>query len=202
MTSATRFDADYYRKFYGNKQTAVTNQLDMSRRAQLIGAFIRYMDLPVRSMLDAGCGIGLMTEPLKQQFPKARYVGLEASEYLCEHHGWTRGSIVDYKPAAPFDLVVCYDVLQYLNDRDATRAIANFGRLTRGALYFSALTQQDWDFYCDKQRTDRDVNIRDGDWYRERLAHRFFPVGGGLFVRKTIDVQMWELERVHGVGRP
>jgi trans-aconitate methyltransferase len=80
MKSATRFDAEYYRRFYGNKQTAVTNQVDMSRRAGLIGAFLRYVDLPVRSILDAGCGIGLMTEPLKEQFPKARYTGLEASE--------------------------------------------------------------------------------------------------------------------------
>jgi len=55
----------------------------------------------------------------------------------------------------PFDLVVCYDVMQYLDDRTAARAITSLGRLTRGLLYISALTARDWRENCDRTRTDR-----------------------------------------------
>ena len=47
-------------------------------------------------------------------------------------------------PADPYDLVICYDVLQYLRDAEASRAIVNLGRVCRAALYVSALTTEDW----------------------------------------------------------
>ena len=50
--------------------------------------------------------------------------------------------MVDFAPRTPSDLVICYDVLQYLDDRAAARAIANLARLTRAALYVSALTER------------------------------------------------------------
>lgn len=200
MKRPARFDADYYRRYYGNSRTAVTSRAEMARRADFVGSFVRYIDLPVRSILDAGCGVGWMRRPLLRHFPKARYAGLETSEYLCAKYGWTRGSVATYKPAAPFDLVICYDVLQYLDETAARKAMANLGRLARGALYFSALTEEDWDFYCDQERTDRYVNVRPGRWYRQRLKQRFVPAGGGLHLRKNIGVQLWELERFEGEG--
>jgi hypothetical protein len=106
---------------------------------------------------------------------RARYVGLEASEYLCRRFGWMQGSIVDFQPATPFDLVVCYDVLQYLDDRAAVRAMANLGRLSRVALYFSALTIEDWRRNCDRSRTDRAVNMRPAAWYRAACSEFLLP---------------------------
>ena len=103
--------------------------------------------------------------------PRARYMGLEASEYLCSRYGWLRGSIADYVPRAPSDLVVCYDVLQYLDDREAARVRSRIlRRLTRAALYVSALTGEDWRANCDRKRTDRAVHLRPGEWYRRRLS--------------------------------
>ena len=106
----------------------------------MIAAILRQAGIPVRSILDAGCGIGLLRKPFAAALPRARYQGLEASEYLCARYRWTKGSVVDFAPRTPSDLVICYDVLQYLDDRDAARAIANLARLTRAALYVSALT--------------------------------------------------------------
>jgi len=127
--------------------------------------------------------------------PRARYTGLESSAYLCDHYGWTRGSVADFAPPRPYDLVVCYDVLQYLSDRDAARAIANFKRLTRAVLYVSALTRADWRDNCDRSRTDRAVHLRTGTWYRQRLAKGFRYLGFGVWVRKDLHVILWELER-------
>ncbi len=65
--------------------------------------------------------------------------------------------------------------------------MANFARLTRAALYVSALTTQDWRENCDQSRTDRAVRIRPGAWYRRRLRKSFRYVGFGVWLRKECD---------------
>ena len=194
VKSPTRFDAAFFKRFYFDRETRVTTREEMRARAELIAAILRHAQLPVRSILDAGCGIGLLKPAFARALKQARYVGLEASDYLCRRYGWTRGSIVDYRPAAPFDLVVCYDVLQYLDDRAAARALANLGRLSRVALYFSALTLEDWRRNCDRSRTDRDVNMRRTAWYRARLQRNFYYYGLGVWIRRTQYAQRWALE--------
>jgi len=192
---ATVFGQAYFRKFYLNAATRVVTPAEMRVRARMIAAVLAQASIPVRSILDAGCGIGLLREPFAEALPRARYVGLEASEYLCTRYGWIKGSVVDYAPSKPADLVVCYDVLQYLDDRAASRAIANLGRLTRAALYVSALTREDWRENCDRSRTDRAVHLRPGDWYRRRLRRNFRYLAMGVWLRKGVTPMLWDMER-------
>jgi SAM-dependent methyltransferase len=189
------FSAAYFQKFYLNAATRVVTAVEMRSRAALIAAALRQCQIPVRRILDAGCGIGLLRKPFKEYLPRALYVGLEASEYLCSRFHWVSGSIVDFAPRTPFDLVICYDVLQYLPDAQAARAIANLSRLTRSALYVSALTREDWRENCDRSRTDRAVHLRSGAWYRRRLNKAFRYVGFGIWVRKNVTAILWEMER-------
>jgi 2-polyprenyl-3-methyl-5-hydroxy-6-metoxy-1,4-benzoquinol methylase len=188
-----RFDREYYRRFYFDGRTAVVSRAEMRARAQLIAAYARHIGLPVRRMLDAGCGIGLLRTPLRRAFPRAEYTGLEYSEYLCQRFGWQQGSLADWR-AESFDLVICYDVLQYLDDRTAARAIVNLGRLTHGVLYLSALTSRDWRENCDRTRTDRDVRLRDAGWYGARLKRWFRPCGVGFWIRRGAPLTTWEME--------
>jgi SAM-dependent methyltransferase len=193
-----KFDADYFRKFYHSTATRVVSSAEMRTRARVIAAVLAQASIPVRNILDAGCGIGLLRKPFAEVWPRARYTGIDASDYLCRRYGWTRGSVVDYAPRAPSDLVVCYDVLQYLDDRAAARAIANLGRLSRSALYFSALTREDWRDNCDRRLTDRAVHLRPGEWYRRRLRRQFAYLGLGLWLRKGERAMLWDLERCIG----
>jgi predicted TPR repeat methyltransferase len=188
------FSAAYFKKFYLNAATRVVTAAEMRSRAALIASALRQCQIPVRRILDAGCGIGLLREPFRQLLPRAQYVGLEASEYLCGRFGWTFGSIADFRSRRPFDLVICYDVLQYLPDAEAARAIVNLGRLSRAALYVSALTDEDWRENCDRSRTDRAVHLRAGAWYRRRLNKCFRYVGFGIWVRKDVTAILWEME--------
>jgi SAM-dependent methyltransferase len=192
---SVRFGAAYFRKFYLNPATRVVTMGEMRSRASLIAALLVHLQIPVRSILDAGCGIGLLRRPLAAVLPRARYVGLEFSEYLCRRYGWTRGSIATYTAPEPFDLVICYDVLQYLDDTQAARAIANFRRLSRAAVYVSALTREDWRDNCDRSRTDRAGHLRSGSWYRRRLGKAFRYVGFGVWLRKEVSTIVWDLER-------
>ncbi len=191
----TSFDAAYFRKYYFNAATRVTSAAEMRSRAQLIAAILRHAGIPVRRVLDAGCGIGMLRKAFAAAMPRARYTGLEASEYLCARYKWIHGSVTDFAPRSPSDLVVCYDVLQYLDDDGASRAIANFAKLTRAALYVSALTREDWRQNCDRARTDRAVHLRSGDWYRRRLRRRFNYLGFGVWLRKDVTAILWDLER-------
>ena len=193
MRPATLFGPAYFRKFYLNAATRVVTPAEM--RARLIAAVLAQAGVPVRSIIDAGCGLGLLQKPFAELLPRAHYRGLEASEYLCERYGWTRGSVIDYAPRKPCDLAVCYDVLQYLDDREAARAIANLARLTRAALYVSALTREDWRQNCDRTLTDRDVHLRPGDWYRIRLKRHFRFLGLGVWLRKGVNPLLWDMER-------
>ena len=194
-TADERFGAAFYERFYRRAGTQVVSRADMRRRAEFIAAFARHVSCPVRSILDVGCGLGLLRDALLERLPRARYTGLEVSDYLCDRYGWRHGSVVSYAPTRPYDLVVCYDVLQYLGTSDARRAVANLARLCRGVLHFSALTTEDWEQHCDRRRTDRNVNLRRASWYRRQLASNFVNAGSGMFVRSTADVQLWELER-------
>jgi hypothetical protein len=86
-------------------------------------------------------------------------------------------------------------VLQYLDDADAACAIANMARLTRAALYVSALTREDWLENCDRSKTDRAVHLRSGGWYRRRLGRFFQYIGFGVWLRKGVVAIQWDMER-------
>jgi predicted TPR repeat methyltransferase len=166
----------------------------MRARARLIAAYVDHIGFPVRTILDAGCGLGLLRSPLRRLLPGAEYTGLEFSEYLCGRFGWERGSLASFRPGVTYDLVICYDVMQYLGAREAERAIANMGRLCGGVLYFGALTRKDWRLNCDQRLTDRNVHLRSGAWYRERLARAFRQVGTGFWIPHVAPLVTWELE--------
>ncbi len=188
------FDKDYYARYYYDPRTAVAGAAEMRARAQVIAAATRYADLPVRRILEAGAGTGLLRRALRRLLPQAEYVALEASAYLCQRYGWEQGRIESYRSRMPFDLVICYDVLQYLDDTAAADALRNFAPLCRGMLYFSALTAYDLEHNADTARTDPDVHLRSAAWYRRRLAGSFRAAGLGLWVRRGAPITLWELE--------
>jgi len=189
------FDQAYYQRYYHDPRTAVTSRAEMRARAALIAAGVRYLGLPVRQILDAGCGLGLLRAPLLRRLPGARYVGLEASEYLCRRYGWRHGTMQSLSAREQYELVVCYDVMQYLSLPQARQSIAKLASVCRGILYFSALTSGDWRNNCDQARTDRVPGLRSAAWYRRELGRSFLPFGCGLWVRRGAPVTLWDLDR-------
>ena len=55
-----QFDRAYYRRFYFDPATAVANRREMGARARLIAAMTEHAGLPVRRILEAGCGTGML----------------------------------------------------------------------------------------------------------------------------------------------
>lgn len=191
-----RFDRAYYQRYYFDPRTAVASRGETRARARFIASFAVHAGLPVRRtrILEAGCGTGLLRAELLRLLPGAHYVALESSDYLCQRYGWRKGRIEEYRSRTPFDLLICYDVLQYLSASAAQRALANFGRLCRGALYFTALTRHDYQHNCDQARTDVAVHLRTAEWYRTRLRRQFSEAGLGFWLRLGAPLTLWELE--------
>jgi len=188
------FDKAYYQRFYHDPRTAVTTRAEMRDRAALIAACVRYVDLPVKRILDAGCGVGLLRAPLLRRLPGAQYIGLEVSEYLCRRYGWRQGTLQTLNTAERYELVICYDVMQYLKPAEARRAIAKLAQVCRGALYFGALTSGDWKDNCDQARTDRIPGLRSAAWYRRELSRAFRPLGCGMWLRRGAPVTLCDLD--------
>ncbi len=191
--SEQRFDATYYERYYRDPRTRATTPQAVRRQAAFVAAYLRHLEVPVRRVLDIGCGLGWMLGGLQNEFPKARCQGVEYSEHLCLKNGWTHASVTDFSSRAAFDLVVCHDVLPSLDDTACRAAIANLGRLCRGALYLGVLAAEDWK-HCDRARTDPDVYLRPAKWYRRQLAREFQSIGGGVFLKKPLEITLWSLE--------
>jgi len=194
MASMRTFDKQYYDRFYGRNGPRRREIDDTRRLCDFVCAYLRQIRQPVRRVIDIGCGLGLWHKPLLRHFPRARYHGVEFSEYLCERYGWEQGSVVDYQSKHRADLVICQDTIQYLPDRDASAAIKNLAQLTRGALYLSVPTDTDWGENVDPLISDADVYKRTAAWYRRRLRREFLNLGGGVFVPRDTSRVLWELE--------
>ncbi|MBX3706314.1 MAG: class I SAM-dependent methyltransferase [Pseudomonadales bacterium] len=189
------FDRAYYDRFYRDPRTRAVTPAAAARQAAFIAAYLRHLELPVRRILDIGCGTGTTLRALGRAFPRAELEGVEYSEYLCRRYGWTNGSVVDYQSAEPFDLVVCNDVLAYLDDAQCARALDNIGALTGRAAFLGILTADDAGHY-DRTRTDPLQILRPAAWYRRRLGRHFVNAGGGLHLKKPLGVTVWAMDRI------
>lgn len=196
MIDSSRFDEAYYRRYYEDPRTRVAAPEENRALADFVCGYLKYMALPIRRVLDMGCGLGGWKTELKRHFPRASYTGVERSDYLCKRFGWKHGSVETFQSPHPFDLVICQDVLQYLPGPNVEAGMKRLAALCRGALLFSVLTREDWAENCDQELTDGSGYLRSGRWYRKRLRKNFFSAGGGLFVKRDADIVLYELEKL------
>ncbi len=188
------FDRDYYQRFYFNPRTAVTSRAEMRARARLIAGCVEYVGLPVRQILDAGCGVGMLRAPLRRACARPATSGSSSASTSAAATAGTRARSRPSARASAMSWSICYDVLQYLPAPEARAAIANLARLCCGALYFGALTTEDWQQNCDRSRTDRIPGLRPGAWYRRQLARAFRPLGCGMWLKRNLDITLWNLD--------
>jgi predicted TPR repeat methyltransferase len=193
------FDEAYYQRYYFDKKTSVVDPEHVQRLGAFVCSYLQYLRVPVKRVLDVGCGIGLWREPLARHFPDATYHGVEYSAFLCERYGWERGSVVDYSCAEPYDLVVCQGVLPYLSAADVQLALRNLGTLSRGALYVEAVAREDYERgTLDEDLTDPRLFRHRAQLYRRGLSEGFTELGGGVWLSHKAEVPLFELECVGG----
>ena len=201
MKSASKdtFDEAYYQRYYFNKKTSVVDPAHVQRLGAFVCSYLQYLRVPVRRVLDVGCGIGLWRDVIQKHYPHAQFQGVEYSEYLCGRFGWERGSVVDYQATAPYDLVICQGVLPYLSATDLKLALSNLGRLSQGALYIEAVAREDWEQdIVDETLTDPRLLKHPAALYRRGLAESFTELGGGVWLSHKAELPLFALEHVDG----
>ncbi len=193
------FDEAYYQRYYFDKKTSVADPGHVQRLGDFVCSYLQFLRVPVQRVLDVGCGIGLWRQTLANHMPGASYHGLEYSAYLCQRYGWERGSVVNYRSAEPFDLVICQGVLPYLSAADLQTALHNLGTLCKGALYVEAVAREDYEQgTIDEDLTDPRLFRHRAALYRRGLSHGFIELGGGVWLSRKAEVPLFALECVGG----
>lgn len=191
---ARSFDQAYFERYYFNPRTRIAERAYFDRVAAFAGAYLAMLDCPVKRVLDVGCGAGLMHRGLRRALPGVHIDACDASEYACRRFGWLHTTIEELEIAEPYDLVICHDVLQYLDHAAARRAIEKLAAFTDCALLFGVLTKEDWKENCDRSLTDSDAFIRSSAWYRKELRRHFRNAGGGMYLKRDANVVLYSLD--------
>jgi SAM-dependent methyltransferase len=200
VPSVERFDAAYYRRYYGRRP--VHDRRRIGLLATGVTSMAAWWQIPIRSVLDVGAGKGYWREWLAETMPRASYHGIDVSTYACERYGHEQADLSVWAPSRRYDLVVCQSVLQYLDDIAARWALSVLGAACGGLLLLEVPTRADRVDVIDPTSTDLDVRWRTGAWYRARLDPTFVELGAGLWVSRAAGIPFFELERSRGPRRP
>lgn len=188
----SRFDQQYYQRFYDGPD-GVHHPEQVAHLATAVHHLCAWWGVTPATVLDVGAGVGMWRDWYRHTHPDVQVTSVDISPYACERWGHELRDIVTWRPAAPFDLVICHGVVHYLDDDAADAAIANLGAATGAVLYLELPTTHDLAVVVDPARTDMAVHHRTGPWYRERLQPWFQQAGAGLWVRHG-TVPLFELE--------
>jgi trans-aconitate methyltransferase len=174
------FNAEYYRRYYENRSTAVVTPAERRAEVRFVLAFCRHIDVDVRRFADVGAGTGWWAKELTRQYPAcAEIETYDASAAAARIYGHRQLSI-EKLGGQPADLVVCRDVLRYVPDAVARAGIGGLARKCRGVLYVQVMTRED---DIDEEASDMSGYFRPVRWYLRELERvGFRNAGMGLFV--------------------
>ncbi len=194
MDRFRRFDEAYYHRFYESPKTRVISPDEHAELASFVFAFARYNHIELKSVLDVGAGIGLWKYWMQKHAKGVSYTGTEVSQAMCKKHGFSHRDIARWRDRKKHDLIVCQGVLQYLPDPDVAPAVANIAAMSRGLVYLEVTTRTDLRENCDTERTDSDIFVRNGSYYRGIFNKHLINVGCGLWWPKDHPAPFYELE--------
>lgn len=168
-----RYDRDYFDRWYHNTDTRVMSPGALRRRVAMVVALTEhFLHRPIENVLDVGCGEGSWRAPLKKLRPKIRYLGLDTSPYVIERFGRRRniyplslGQLAEQRFDTPFDLIICANVLHYVDASELRRGLSGFRELLYGMAYLETYVRGD------PVRGDHhDFKARPASWYRKVFA--------------------------------
>jgi len=151
MAPGKPYDRAYFDRWYRHPAHRIGGPADLERRVRMALGVTEYLlARPVRTVLDVGCGEGRWRAPLRRARPGLAYTGVDSSRYVVGRFGRSRGirlgtlgSLSEAGLEAPFDLVVCADMLHYVPLAELRRGLATLRALTGGVAFLEALTVSD-----------------------------------------------------------
>lgn len=196
-----KYDAQYFQRWY--REGEIGGPQRLARKVALAVATAEYyLERPIRTVLDIGCGEGPWRAPLLKLRPRLRYLGFDSSEYAIARYGRSRNlhlaKFADFeylRPCPPVDLLVCADVMHYLPTRDLRRSLPGLAELCGGVAFLETFTRED------EYEGDHDgFQSRPGRWYRRQFeAAGLRAVGSHCWLAPALAAETAALE-IPGAG--
>lgn len=182
-----RYDRAYFDRWYRGADALGDPGILARHVALAVAAAESILNRALTSVLDVGCGEGRWQPVLHQLRPGASYLGVDPSPYAVERYGGDRnlvsGSFRSLESLAfdePFDLVVCADVLHYLDDREIMEGLDTLVDLTGGVALIEVFTVED-----DPEGDREGFHPRPAAWYRRLFqAAGLVPIGLQMYVHR------------------
>jgi len=198
MAAAKRYDRAYFDRWYRDPRRRIDSPGELRRRVTMAVAITeRFLGRPIRSALDVGCGEGRWRAELRRLRPRVAYLGVEPSQYAVERFGRRRnlvcggfGELGQLDLGGRFDLVVCADVLHYVDDAELERGLPALAAAVGGAAYLEVLTAED-----PVEGDRRALRSRPAASYRAALRRLgLAPVGCHVWLCRELAERAAELE--------
>jgi len=149
--SIARYDAQYFEKWYRDPKSRVSTTASAERKARMALAVAEYyLEAPVRSVLDVGCGEGQWAPVLQALRPGLAYRGIDASAYAVRKWGAKRNLVLgtfadlpDLLDDTRYDLIICSDMLYYLPQKELVRGLQVLVERLDGIAFLEAYTPDD-----------------------------------------------------------
>jgi SAM-dependent methyltransferase len=198
-TSRHEFDEEYYRSHLGAEPYSRENAGLVSFFSTVADHLIR--SLQPRTVLDAGCAMGLLVEAFWDRGITAW--GSDISSYAI---GNVRRDIQPYCKVASlsepiegtYDLITCIEVLEHMPEPDALAAIVNLSKATDTILFSSSFTDLEEPTH---------VNVRQPIWWLEEFSKvgfspdlmydASFVSPQAMLLRKQTEPVPWDVLRLY-----
>lgn len=171
------YDREYFDRWYRHPAHRVATRDSLERKVRLAVSVAEFvLAREIRTVLDVGCGEAPWFPVLRRLRRNVRYVGVESSEYAVSRYGQTRnirrgsvGDLASMRLPRNVDLIVCADVLQYVDTPSVARGLRAIRGLLGGVAYIETFTT-----------ADAMVGDRDGWHERTAAEYRRLLRGAGL----------------------
>lgn len=177
------YNEEYYQKYRMADGVVSYNQSDELRRFMKWVASWVVENLKPKTVLDAGCAMGLLVEELRALGVEA--YGVDISSYAVENADETVrpflacGSIGETLPETlpeRFDLIISMEVLEHIKESECLKAIKNLSGYTDTILFCST---------PDDDGDPTHINLHPQNYWRDRFGEQGLfieeiPVGGPM----------------------
>jgi SAM-dependent methyltransferase len=197
------YDGAYFRTWYRDPKKRLVRRAEVARKAAMAVSVAEHLiGRKVASVLDVGCGEGAWFPLLRALRPRLRYLGLDTSDYAVRRFGRSRnvrrgswGQLSELRFGAPFDLVVCSDVLHYVKTSEVVQGLEVLPELVAGVAYLDFLSADD-DLETGIEGDLVGFRMRRASWYRRKFREAgLVECGLGFWAASDLASRLTALER-------
>ena len=193
------YDRAYFDRWYRSPRTRLFTRAEIERRVRFAVAAAELInERPLRRVLDVCCGEGHWQPIFHRLRPRARWLGVDASEYAVARFGSRRrilrgrfGQLGSLGLRGRFDLIVCAGALNNIDTAELRAGLRAIRTLLDGVALLEIFTERD-DIVGHVKTMQRRSAAEYERWLREAgLAH----VGMHCWVGSERGVELTEFER-------